>query len=91
MIAAGFGLGGLAFLEEKYGLPYLVFDIYLYAWVASFIGLFLFIPPWLPPRCTKCGKRMMKTLVGEEAGQQRIYFICRDCGLKADTGISTGD
>lgn len=90
VIAAGFGLGALGFLEERYGLPEIFFDLYLYAWVTCFVGLFVFVPPWVPPRCTRCGNRTEKCLRDERGGQQRIYFICVGCKWKADTGISVG-
>ena len=60
-------------------------------WAGSLLLLTIRVVPWASPRCSKCYKRTKSVKMREVAGWDRIYYVCRECRTKADSGVTTGD
>ena len=75
LLLLGLGLHALAF--DKFG------TVLFIAWGALFAYFLIAARPFLSPRCPQCQKRMEKAIIPTPYMEDRIYFVCHACKVKA--------
>ena len=63
--------------------------IFLIAFVVFLLCAAVYIfAQTMPPRCKKCGKRMLKKYIPSGGGEEQLYLHCSDCRIYSDAYTS---